>query len=511
MSSNSRRIQKDIRDCQATHGIKIAPRNEKINELWVTIRFTLNEQEFDIPALVVLKADYPISPPSVGFPVDFPYSMGATMAGRDEFTGMTVLCLNILGNFDHVHTEWKRAKGEGWSPSMSLAAVMVQLQSILIDLDAELSPFTKRDLITRLERFKKHHPECFPDADSVEDTKADSAKAASTKTGSASTEAEPDMTALSCSITGMSITETVMGYGVSDERGALRTPGEPLSLVAFRDGIRVSSTKSRFQHFLPLQGPGEDWIQEAERSCATIMSQLQKKSSSMTDPVLVVYGKLLNGILVSMVTGEISDSERFIEAFVRLRETLRVLIGNNASRRREVHQVMHDFIEDDSKRLKDKIPDVGELLAIYSCCSSTETSRFYDAFIDECTVRWVFWLVKNRVNLQNKDVFEATEFSRNLCLFQTRVLHTLEHHDKFQDCIQALDAFQKNWREEKASVVSFRTFLDRLPCTQELKTRICQNVDAWIANLHDRAKERGAAYYPQPGGGARGGARGSRW
>jgi len=494
MASNIRRIQKDIRECQATDGIWASPRGEKINELWATIRFTLTLpdkplQQLNMPALIILNQDYPISAPSVGFPVSFPYSMGSSYTGTNEFAGMTLLCLNILSSYhNQQHTE-----GEGWSPSMSLAAVLLQLQSILLDLDAEQHPSTKKDLIHRLEQFKKMNPKCF-----LSEEEDDSPKVSS------EIKKEQDLRTLLCSITGLNQSETVMGYGVSEERGSLRTPGEALSLVAYRNGIRVSSTNSAFRYFLPLQGPGEEWIKEAERSCAGIMSTMStvKRSCAITDPVVVVYGKLLNGILVSMVTGEITDSERFIEAFVRLRETLRILILTNASRSQHVHRVIHDFIDDSYNRLKDKVPDVGELLAIYSCFSttSTETGRFYDAFIDECTVRWVFWLVKNKIKLVNEHVFKATEFSRNLCLFQTLCFHTLEQHSNFQDCIQALDALQKNWREKKASVVSLETFLNSLPCTQKMKTNICGDIDGWITRIHCRARDRGDAYYPSTGG-----------
>lgn len=65
--------------------------------------------------LLELPQDYPKKPPSVGFLCSFPFNMGATKyitEGRlkDLFT----LCLNILGNFMGVHSEWSETKGEGF-------------------------------------------------------------------------------------------------------------------------------------------------------------------------------------------------------------------------------------------------------------------------------------------------------------------------------------------------------------------------------------------------------------
>ena len=45
-----------------------------------------------------------------------------------------VLCLNITGNFKKYHSEWATQKGEGWSPSMTLSSLLVQLQSLLLDI-----------------------------------------------------------------------------------------------------------------------------------------------------------------------------------------------------------------------------------------------------------------------------------------------------------------------------------------------------------------------------------------
>ncbi len=58
--------------------------------------------------LIDLPEDYPKNPPSVGFLVNFPYNMGASMnIPKGRLKDLFTLCLNILGNFNEYHPEWK--------------------------------------------------------------------------------------------------------------------------------------------------------------------------------------------------------------------------------------------------------------------------------------------------------------------------------------------------------------------------------------------------------------------
>lgn len=46
-----------------------------------------------------------------------------------------VICLDVLGNFDFVHTEWKQTVGSGWSPAYTVTTLLLQLQSVLSERD----------------------------------------------------------------------------------------------------------------------------------------------------------------------------------------------------------------------------------------------------------------------------------------------------------------------------------------------------------------------------------------
>lgn len=53
-----------------------------------------------------------------------------------------------------MHTEWKTQVGEGWSPSMSITSLLVNLQSVFLDLDLNLSREEKNKLYNNLIAFK---------------------------------------------------------------------------------------------------------------------------------------------------------------------------------------------------------------------------------------------------------------------------------------------------------------------------------------------------------------------
>jgi hypothetical protein len=68
-----------------------------------------------------------------------------------DLTGAMVVCLDITGNYKSLHGEWSTLVGSGWSPSMTLSSLLVQLQTFLGDLDQILGSFDKAALIQQLE------------------------------------------------------------------------------------------------------------------------------------------------------------------------------------------------------------------------------------------------------------------------------------------------------------------------------------------------------------------------
>jgi len=116
----------------------IAPREENFR-LWdCVIQVKLESEgeliEFPLHFLTEFPPEYPNKAPNVGFSTTFPYENGASYVVKDSekaLDGKFVICLDLLGNFANVHTEWSAEKGSGWSPAYDISSLLVVLQSVV--------------------------------------------------------------------------------------------------------------------------------------------------------------------------------------------------------------------------------------------------------------------------------------------------------------------------------------------------------------------------------------------
>lgn len=106
--------------------------------------------------------DYPVSPPKVGFAVSFAYNNGAQEVIREgPLTGKFGICLDLLGNYAHLHTEWadtKGSKGTGWSPAYNVSTLLVNLQSVLLESSGLSSSEVNRQLYKDCVNYHENNP-----------------------------------------------------------------------------------------------------------------------------------------------------------------------------------------------------------------------------------------------------------------------------------------------------------------------------------------------------------------
>merc|ERR1719343_262466 len=103
--------------------------------------------------------DYPQSAPNIGFSFEFEYRGGAQYVMSDgRLKGKKVICLDVLGNFGGMHTEWKETVGSGWSPAYTVSTLLVQLQSVLCDLGETMSQRERDVTYQSATRFAEKHP-----------------------------------------------------------------------------------------------------------------------------------------------------------------------------------------------------------------------------------------------------------------------------------------------------------------------------------------------------------------
>jgi ubiquitin-protein ligase len=106
--------QPDEADLLTWYGLVVAPAGSVY--AGIPIRFVL---EFT--------SNYPNEPPKGFFETDVKYSGGAAYMVGNRLS----ICLDLFGNFAHVHTEWK-TQSSGWSPSYSVRTILINLLSVCL-------------------------------------------------------------------------------------------------------------------------------------------------------------------------------------------------------------------------------------------------------------------------------------------------------------------------------------------------------------------------------------------
>jgi len=123
--------------------------------------------------LIDFPSDYPNSAPNIGFSFQFRYQGGAEYVMPDgRLKGKKVICLDILGNFGGVHTEWKTEVGSGWSPAYTVTTLLIQLQSVLCDLGSAMSQKERDVTYQSAMRFCEQNPDAvipLMDEDDIRD------------------------------------------------------------------------------------------------------------------------------------------------------------------------------------------------------------------------------------------------------------------------------------------------------------------------------------------------------
>lgn len=324
--------------------------------------------------LIDFPEDYPNSAPSIGFSFDFDYTQGASYVMSDgRLKGKKVICLDILGNFGGIHTEWKTTVGSGWSPAYTVSTLLIQLQSVLSDVGQRMSQQNRDVTYQCAVRFCERNPGAvleILDAEEIREQQerrrregrlleacsgdealagrvadfsrvaglcrqeaqmeallallADVARVArgspasgAGDNGGATVEPQPAVAVdanICCWSTGKLYTEALLGVGLSRRQRNLATAGELLSAEAFEGGLRQNTDKSPFEFFLPV------WINEAHAagrqewrstllSCCSTIGSRVYDMSCADDAALEVFPRMINQTIVEMMRPDADKSE----------------------------------------------------------------------------------------------------------------------------------------------------------------------------------------------------------
>ncbi|CAJ1342892.1 unnamed protein product [Effrenium voratum] len=524
--------------------------------------------------LIDFPCDYPASAPKIGFSFEFEYRGGASYVERDgRLKGKKVICLDVLGNFDHVHTEWKAQVGSGWSPAYTVTTLLLQLQSVLSDLGPQMSQQERDTTYQSAVRFCEKNPSAvleLLDEDEIREMRAkrrgdqqllrichgDESLAGrvarfAQKLGLKNAQREADMEAflellsevstrgsqpgsdgsdteamkvdtnICCWSTGKLYTEAMLGVGVSRQGKNLGTAAELLSKEAYDGGLRQNTNKSSFEFFLPV------WINEAHAAAnPQWKSELSKQvnligrsvfaAKDEDGAIMEVFPRLINQMIVEMMRPDASKSAAIatFEALCNFWRTFRWLVDTRPALRSKAGNSLTRFVWEEARRHKDQCPDLGALLVLFTVLQGDKScpsrQQFLAPYVDENSLRWVMWWQRSGTKPESAPVFQATQVSREILMFQLAVVdlvigetaQTMKEMEQTNCKLpERLERLQSEWRQRKESTKDWAAYfrgigVDRpdFPSTNE-----------WIASCVRRAAIMGPKY----GNGGKGNSKGN--
>lgn len=577
--------------------------------------------------VIVFPSDYPASAPNAGFCTDFDYQDGASYFGtkprdHDALVGKKVICLNILGNFADIHTEWKAERGTGWSSAMNVTTLLVSLQAILSDLDQVMSAHSKQQMYKDAMAYscnvtedeihsgdapyppfaeaagKKKCPPLSESAKSENSTKTSTSASSAGRLGQkmhrtfelsetlqeqltllhygdqvmheknelitlllqakregyeecllevgvgklgleggaegveeeGHGKTEPFEEVAECFMTGSNYSEDTLGFGLKVDRNLIKTEGELLSAEAYGMGLRTSTMKVPFTHFLPafitpFHVERNDWEGKMRHNLCELALSMDKglwkalkqgkREVDFAESVITVLPNLINTMIVEIMKSQKAGAIAFFEALCSFWRTLRYFVTTTPSVHAAARNRLNNFVTSRAARHKDYVPDLGQLLALSTAMTvdgndlDHSATAFIDAYLEESFTRNVMWWKRKGVSAEDEQgVFNATVVSRDLFLFQLTVTRCVlgGHHGDLDEAAAAMDKsggkvfdrlerLQAEWKDyQNYPAKSWEAFLRLVGCSPRFLIRVCDDPCRWIAGNVAKAMAGGPKY-----------------
>ena len=334
---------------------------------------------------------YPLDPPSLTFYsfIDHPNVFGSNV------------CLDMLQKVNK--------KGVGWTPAYSILSILVQLQSFLFE--EKPLPVSKKDLEKLLARSK----EIRNDANQLECTvchhkgKINQYPPVKAEQSYELNEFSPHKTPLQlfeeslfCFHSKLTYKEAPLGLGLKVERiqrtGDIHycNPSQDLlSIKAFnKQGVRSSYRGESFDYWLPIhleKSTLERTLHLAKHTLSFIKTNNAKRfSADMIESTLI---KVISSILIKTVDLKNYPSCVTIQLLVYVHCLLLAFLREYPEVTRSIEEKLKDFIENKENRVKDKVPNLINILIYLMATDKYTFNDIVAAYSLEQLDRQIFWIL----------------------------------------------------------------------------------------------------------------------
>jgi ubiquitin-protein ligase len=443
MSANKFLIQqyKELNN-HPLYNIVAVPKEDNIKEWCGNVFFDKNSA---YPGLIVhffltFDNEYPNSSPNLSL---------ATTLNHTHVFGQSC-CFSLLPDFKSYFESINLAKSAYWNPSRTVRSFLEGFyQFLTVDVDRESHGKGEVTELNRTEAmrnsssftcskcghtFNKPNPSC-PEITEQEALKYDEEKLGK---GEVLSEIEQAIADLNCSISGKSIKETIIGFGVKVENGrngmTITTDLFPISYDSFyKDNVRLSSGGAEITHWIPFVVNEENWVKAREVACESMsLIKTGKKSSFEISFVLDVIGELWKTKAVEMMKGEEHASEKVLVGFCAFHHLLLAFCKSYPKLVEIATQKVRTFIKSPNDRNKSSCPDFGRFLPLFLISDilwedETHAGR---VCVSELFTRNAMWILKQHPELSSpsKDLeritksWEPSQVGLKLTCFQIRYI-----------------------------------------------------------------------------------------
>ena len=450
-----KQLQRDLSelDKHPLVGANAHPINDDLMK-WAGIVVGSEDSPFaGIPIRFIMEfpSDYPNTPPKAFFDTFIAYHGGASYYVNNRLA----VCLNIFGNFAHVHDEWK-TKQEGWSPSYTVSTILVTMQGLMMSFTqsggnwhSDLLSTNQADInrtIKEATEFKcpltghvgsepaKWFPRVIMNQDELVEKMA--------ALGITNQQSAPDPLRdfYLCYVNKKNVRDgAILGYGIHLENannGALASPCEYLSLEAFGEGIRRSSTNKPFENWLPILVNEAQWTSVKPLFVESVMKIALSIGFKQSVPaqILKVCSSVMNQLVVEVMNNKnnLTANDKFINGYFSLYRLMARYNSEDPALSTCADAQLHSFLS--GQRSKKFVANLGELLIFLTVSKKFTWKDLAQPFQEECDARNFMWYaIGNRNNapkcpeLRNRikegrcqKVYDATVVSRSLVAFQIK-------------------------------------------------------------------------------------------
>lgn len=449
MSSQSKAVKRLLSDLKQLEnepiiGANARPFNENMMVWYGIVMGAPNSLYEGIPIRFVIEFDenYPVSAPNAYFDTDVPYTSGARMI----VNGRQAVCLNLFGNFSHIHTEWKNM-GEGWSPSCTVSTILIAMQGLMLGEMLSKNPKDIEGMRNSALNFKckvtnhdgsnknKWFPQIYLSQEEINNYNKEN--------GIIIKKHEYNLYKdfYICYAKKITVEDgAVLGYGINVEKNKMmNSPCEYLSLEAYNEGINRSSTNKQFEYWIPILIHSNEW-NKVKPIFLDKIREINKNArfglKYDADTVLKIFCSLMNNLVVEIMNNKnnLTANDKFINGYFAFYRLMKQFAIDDEYLIKIANKNLENFIKNPKSRTKTVTPNLGDFLIYLTISDQYEWKDIAPYFIQECDARNVYWYIigtrynpakcpqlknVNELNRSTK-VFSATEVSRNIVMFQVK-------------------------------------------------------------------------------------------